>query len=55
MRHAAFGLSLVALAGIIVPPVLFIGDQMPLASVQAWMLAATVVWFASAPVWMDRG
>jgi hypothetical protein len=43
-----------ALAGTIVPAILFAGGQVTLDQTKAWMLAATVVWFATAPLWMDR-
>jgi hypothetical protein len=46
--------SWLALAGTIVPPVLFMTDRVTLDQTKLWMLIATVVWFATAPVWMDR-
>ena len=30
-------------------------DQMALPSVKTWMLVFTVIWFATVPLWMDRG
>ena len=47
-------LSWLALAGSIVPAVLFVKDQITLDQTKLWMLAATIVWFASAPMWMNR-
>jgi hypothetical protein len=51
---AARILSWLALAGTIVPSVLFLTGRLTLDQTKLWMLVATVVWFASAPVWMDR-
>lgn len=44
-----------ALAGTIVPSMLFFADRLPLERMRLWMLLATVVWFAAAPLWMDKG
>ena len=46
--------SWLALAGSIVPALLFVKDRMTLDQAQLWMLVATVAWFASAPLWMER-
>jgi len=54
MRTAARLVSALALLGTIVPAVLFMTDRVTLESVQLWMLIATVAWFASTPLWMDR-
>ena len=54
MRKAARLVSLVALAGTIVPPVLFFTGHMDLDGVKLGMLVATLAWFAATPVWMDR-
>lgn len=54
MKAVARLVSLVALAGTIVPPVLFFTGAMTLASMQTWMLAAAVAWFLATPLWMDR-
>lgn len=52
---AAFRLvSWLALAGTIVPPFLFLQDQITLDQSKLWMLVATVTWFAATPLWMDR-
>jgi hypothetical protein len=45
---------MLALAGTIGPALLHAGGQMSIDAVKFWMLAATVLWFASAPWWMDR-
>jgi hypothetical protein len=52
MQSLAKFLGLLALAATIVPPALFMFKLMPLGTMQWIMLAATVVWFATAPVWM---
>lgn len=54
MKVLAKLLSLLSLAGTIAPPALFVTDRMTLDETKLWMLCATVVWFASAPLWMDR-
>jgi hypothetical protein len=46
--------SWLALAGSIVPALLFVKDRMTLDQAQLWMLVAAVAWFASAPLWMER-
>ena len=48
MTMAARVLSWLALAGTIVPPVLFLYDCVSLDQTKLWMLIATVVWFAAA-------
>jgi hypothetical protein len=45
-------LGLLALAATIVPPLLFMFKLLPLDAVKWIMLGATVVWFATAPLWM---
>jgi hypothetical protein len=54
VKRAARLVSLVALAGTIVPPVLYFTGNMDLDAVKTWMLVATIAWFAATPVWMDR-
>jgi hypothetical protein len=54
VKNAARLVSLVALAGTILPPVLYFTGHMELDSVKWWMLMATIAWFAATPVWMDR-
>ena len=54
MKTAARLVSLAALAGTIVPPVLFFTGHMDLDAMKLWMLVATVAWFVATPVWMDR-
>ena len=47
-------ISYIALAVLIVPPVLVYLQKMELATCKHWMLVGTVGWFALAPFWMDR-
>ena len=47
-------LSWLALAGTLVPSVLFFYGRMTLDQTKLWMLIATILWFATAPVWMER-
>lgn len=54
MKTTARVVSFLALAGTIMPAILFVADGITLDQTKLWMLVATVVWFASAPVWMDR-
>lgn len=55
MRLAARLVSLAALAGTIVPPVLFFTGQMDLDAMKWWMVIAAVAWFVATPIWMERG
>jgi hypothetical protein len=54
VRLAARLVSLAALAGTIVPPVLFFYGHMDLDATKQWMLVATIAWFVATPIWMDR-
>ncbi len=54
MRVAAQIASSLALAGTILPAVLFFAGRLELDQVKVWMLAATVVWFVATPLWMER-
>jgi hypothetical protein len=54
MKRLAKAISCLALAGTLLPPVLFFADHLSLAAMQSWMLAAALVWFASAPFWMEH-
>ena len=46
--------SWLALGATIVPPMLFYVDRMTLDQMKLWMLIATVLWFATAPIWMEE-
>jgi len=54
MRTITQIISWIALAGTIVPSLLYLNGSMDLPAVKMWMLIATVVWFATVPLWMDR-
>lgn len=54
MKTAAKAVSGVALLGTIVPALLFFTGSLGLEPMKAWMLAATALWFAATPLWMDR-
>lgn len=54
MRSLSKYLGLLALAGTIVPAVLFMFKLMPLEWMKIVMLAATLVWFVTAPLWIGR-
>jgi hypothetical protein len=47
--------SWAALVATIVPSVLFLAGQMTLDQSKWALLAATVLWFVAAPLWMGRG
>ena len=46
--------SWLALAATLVPPILFFYDWMTLDQTKLWMVIATMGWFATAPIWMER-
>lgn len=52
MKTLAKILGLLALVATILPPALFMFKVMALETVKWTMLAATIVWFVTAPVWM---
>jgi hypothetical protein len=52
VRDIAKIIGLVALAGTIVPPALFLARLMPLETVRPIMLVAAIAWLAAAPFWM---
>jgi hypothetical protein len=45
--------SSLALAGIVIPPVLYFSGEMAHDTVKTVMLLATVLWFAATPFWMN--
>ena len=47
--------SAFALAGTIVPSAIYLGGGIELPVVKGWMLASTILWFATVPFWMGRG
>ena len=54
MKPIAKVVSLLALAGTILPPTLFLLGRLELEQVKVAMLISTLLWFASAPLWMDQ-
>ena len=54
-RRVAQTLSVIALVGTLGPACLFFADRLSLAGTQQWMLAATVLWFITTPLWMEHG
>lgn len=54
MKRAARAVSLAALVMTILPPLLFFADRMDAGAMRAWMFAAAVAWFGSAPFWMKK-
>jgi hypothetical protein len=54
MKRIAIVVSVAALGGTILPAVLFIADRVTLPSVHTWMLVSTIIWFVTAPLWIDR-
>jgi hypothetical protein len=54
IRATAILVSLLALAGTMLPSILFFNGAMDLDRMKLWMLASTTVWFIATPVWMGR-
>ncbi len=54
MRPIAKIISWIALAATIAPALLYLSGNMDIAPVKTWMLVATVAWFVTVPLWMDR-
>jgi hypothetical protein len=55
MTQIAKPLGLLALAGTIVPPVLLLCGVLGEGPMKLIMLAAAVLWFATAPFWLKGG
>jgi hypothetical protein len=53
MKRLAQAVSALALAATILPAFLFFTDRLPLDSMKTWMLLSTVLWFATAPMWIQ--
>ncbi len=45
--------SWAALAMLIIPPFCVYSGHLDLQTSKHWMFAATVIWFGTAPLWMD--
>ena len=54
MRLVLQVISGIALVATLLPAVFYANGAMTLPSVKSWMLAATVAWFVTTPMWMDR-
>lgn len=54
MKLLAQCISWGALAGLAGAAGLFYADRLTLAGTQRWMLLATVLWFTTAPLWMEH-
>ena len=54
MKRAAQVVSLAALVGTILPPVLFFAGRMDIETMKWAMLVATIAWFAATPLWMRK-
>ncbi len=54
MRGALKTASWLALAGIVLPPILYFNGALTHEAVKTILLLATVVWFAATPFWMDH-
>ena len=48
-------ISWLALVGTIVPSLLFLAGRLDLDQSKWLLLAATIVWFVTAPLWIGRG
>jgi uncharacterized membrane protein YfcA len=46
--------SALALAGIVVPPLLYFWGDLPHDAVNTIALLATIAWFVATPLWMGR-
>jgi hypothetical protein len=54
MKRAAQIVSYLGLAATLLPPMLFFADRIDLPTTRACMLAAAVLWFITAPFWMEH-
>jgi hypothetical protein len=55
MRRLLQLASSLALAGIVVPPILYFMGTMDHQPLKTVMLGATILWFAATPFWMNDG
>lgn len=55
MSQIAKVAGLLALAGTIVPPLMFLAQSISEGAMKVVMLLATVVWFVAAPSWLKGG
>jgi hypothetical protein len=54
MRLTLQIVSWLALGATALAPVLFLAGQLSLPNTKLLLLTATIAWFATAPLWMDR-
>jgi hypothetical protein len=54
MKRIAQIISYLALAGTLLPALLFFTDKLELPLAQLWMLGAALVWFVATPLWMEH-
>jgi hypothetical protein len=53
MRRLLQLVSFLALAGIVVPPILYFSGQLAHQPLETVMLVATLLWFVATPFWMN--
>jgi hypothetical protein len=53
MRRALQLVSWLALAGIVIPPVLYFAGGLTLEAVKTVTMVATILWFVATPFWMN--
>ncbi len=54
MKRISQAISALAFAGLLIVPVVYLAGNVSLPALKVWLLALTVLWFASVPFWMDR-
>ena len=54
MKRIAQIISYLALAGTLLPAVLFFTDKLELPQAKLWMLSAALIWFVTTPLWMEH-
>lgn len=55
MKRLAPPLALLALAGTLLPPVLYLFEAMDEGPMKLTLLSAAILWFAAAPFWLKGG
>ncbi len=54
MKRIAQAISFISLAATLLPAILFFADQLSLGAAQTWMLGSSILWFLTAPIWMEH-
>ncbi len=54
MKKTIMIISLVSLVMLIAPPIGVYLGSIELATCKTWMFVATILWFVTAPFWMDK-